>query len=801
KVRISDAADATVTDVSNGTFTIKGALVLTSPNGAETWIVGESRNVTWNRTGSIANAKLEYSTDAGVTYPNVVIASTGAATGTYAWTVPNSIGNQLRVRVSDVSDATVLDTSDANFTIKGSLTVGAPNGGEAWIVGTSQNITWTRTGTISTVKLEYSTNAFADELQTVVIAASADAALGTPYAWTIPDAISSTIRVRITNNADTTVKDLSDGNFKIIGSFTLTAPNGTENWTVGNAYNITWTKTGSIANAKLEYSTDGGTTYPNLIAASTPAAGLSYSWTIPDAISAAAKVKISDASDATVFDVSNANFNIIGGFTLTSPNGGEVWIVNESRSVTWNTAGTVANVKLEYSTDGGTTYPNVIIAATPNNNTYAWTIPDSISNGVRVRVSDTTNADAFDTSNTNFKIRGSLTVTVPNGAEGWPINTNQNITWTKVGSIANVKLEYSTNGFTDELQTYLIAASVNAATGTPYSWLIPDAPSATVKVCISDVSDATVFDTSNANFSIKGSLTITAPNGGETWIVGATNNITWTKLGAIVNVELRYTTDGGLTYPVGNIIIASTPASNLSYSWTVPDAIGTQVKVKITDLGDATVIDESNANFTIKGSVVVTAPNGGETWIVGANQNITWTRTGSFTNVKLEYSTNGFADELQTTVITASTLASPLTYAWTVPDAIGTNLKVRISDAADATVTDVSNGTFTIKGALVLTSPNGAETWIVGQSQNITWNRTGSIANVKLEYSTNSGSTYPNVIIASTGAAAGTYGWTIPDAIGSQLRVRVTDASDATVNDTSDANFTVKGSVTMTAPG
>ena len=85
---------------------------------------------------------------------------------------------------------------------------------------------------------------------------------------------SSTIRVRITNNADTTVKDISDGNFKITGSFTLTAPNGTENWTVGNAYNITWTKTGSVANAKLEYSTNGGSTYPNLIIASTPAGGL-----------------------------------------------------------------------------------------------------------------------------------------------------------------------------------------------------------------------------------------------------------------------------------------------------------------------------------------------------------------------------------------------------------------------------------------------------------------------------------------------------------------------------------------------
>ena len=460
----------------------------------------------------------------------------------------------------------------------------------------------------------------------------------------------------------------------------------------------------------------------------------------------------------------------------------------------------MASVKLEYSSNGGTTYPNVIIATTSNTGSYAWTVPDMITTASRIKVSDTSNADAFDTSNSNFKIRGSLTLASPNGAEGWPINTNQNITWTKVGSIANVKLEYSTNGFTDELQTFLIIASANAATGTPYSWLIPDAPSSTVKVRVSDVSDSTVFDASNANFSIKGSLTVTSPNGAETWVVGATNNITWTKFGAIANVELRYSTDGGVTYPVGNVIIASTPAVNLSYSWTIPDAISTQLKVKITDLGDATVNDASNANFIIKGSVTVTAPNGSETWIVGANQNITWARSGSFVNVKLEYSKNAFADELQTTVITASTLASPLSYAWTVPDAIGINLKVRISDAADSTVQDVSNAAFTIKGALSLTAPNGAETWIVGQSQNITWSRTGSIANVKLEYSTDGGTTYPNVIIASTPAAGGSYTWTIPDAIGIQLRVRLTDASDATVNDTSNANFIIKGSLALTSP-
>ena len=130
-------------------------------------------------------------------------------------------------------------------------------------MGTAQNITWTKTGTMATVKLEYSTNGFADELATVVIVASTNADplpadnAGT-YAWTIPDAISSTVKARVANNADTTVKDTSDGNFKITGAFTLTSPNGTEKLTVGSSSNVTWTRTGTIANAKLEYSTNGG---------------------------------------------------------------------------------------------------------------------------------------------------------------------------------------------------------------------------------------------------------------------------------------------------------------------------------------------------------------------------------------------------------------------------------------------------------------------------------------------------------------------------------------------------------------
>src|SRR5207244_2607874 len=145
----------------------------------------------------------------------------------------------------------------------------------------------------------------------------------------------------------------------------------------------------------------------------------------------------------------------------------------------------------------------------------------------------------------------------------------------------------------------------------------------------------------------------------------------------------------------------------------------------------------------IKGSLALTAPVGGEVWAVGATQNITWTSAGTLADVKLEYSTDNFVTPI---LITGSTPAAGGSFAWTVPDAISTTVKVRITFNSDATVTPASRASFTIKGSLALTSPNTGEIWIAGSSQNITWTKTGTIANVKLEYSTDGGTTYPNLI-------------------------------------------------------
>lgn len=93
-----------------------------------------------------------------------------------------------------------------------------------------------------------------------------------------------------------------------------------------------------------------------------------------------------------------------------------------------------------------------------------------------------------------------------------------------------------------------------------------------------------------------------------------------------------------------------------------------------------------------------------------------------------------------------------------------------------------------VVGTVTVTSPNGGESWASGSAQTITWT-SSDVTNVHLE-STIDGSSWAT-IIASTPAAAGSYPWTVPATATSSARVRVSDASDPSVNDLGDAAFTI----------
>jgi hypothetical protein len=73
---------------------------------------------------------------------------------------------------------------------------------------------------------------------------------------------------------------------------------------------------------------------------------------------------------------------------LTSPKGGETWSVDSKHTITWEATTPAAGgtVKVEFTTDRGQTWHEVAAAA-PNTGRFLWKVPDRVSAGCRVRVS------------------------------------------------------------------------------------------------------------------------------------------------------------------------------------------------------------------------------------------------------------------------------------------------------------------------------------------------------------------------------------------------------------------------------
>jgi Metallo-peptidase family M12 len=99
-----------------------------------------------------------------------------------------------------------------------------------------------------------------------------------------------------------------------------------------------------------------------------------------------------------------------------------------------------------------------------------------------------------------------------------------------------------------------------------------------------------------------GAFAVTAPNGGQNWLGGTPQTVTWAVSSttaapiSTANVSILMSTDGGLTYPT--TLLASTPNDG-TQSVTIPNIpTNTTVRIMVMAVGNI-FFDISNANFTI----------------------------------------------------------------------------------------------------------------------------------------------------------------------------------------------------------
>jgi hypothetical protein len=776
---ITSTTEGTVTDLTDAEFSIFNPVIsVTSPNGGEIWDIGTSNDITWT-DNTTENVKIELFK--GGVFNSTIVAST-PSDGTYNWTVPVvTQASDYTVVITSVTVGTVTDVSNANFTIQISgITVSSPNGGEVWEIGDAYDITW-----VDNIAEDVKIDLFKGGVFNSTIVASTPSD-GT-YNWTVPavtQASDYTVVVKSVSNG--TVTDVSDANFTIqTSTISVTSPNGGEIWDIGSSNNITWND--NIAeNVKIELFKGG--IFHSTIVASTVSDG-TYNWTVPVVTQASDyTVVITSVNNSSFTDVSDANFTIqISGITVSSPNGNEVWEIGSSYDITW-TDNIAEDVKIELFKGG--VFNSTIISSTPSDGTYNWTIPAvTQASDYTVVITSVSNGSITDVSDANFTIQTStISVTSPNGGESWSAGTTQNITWTD-----NINENVTINLYKGGVFHSIISTSTNS--NGSKEWVIPftQEDGNDYRIKITSVDNPGLFDFSDADFTIVGNqITVTSPNGGEILLETNDHIITWTdNLTGSVEIQL-FKSD-----VFHSSITTSTPSDG-EFTWNPPASTptGTDYKVKIISVDDAAIFDFSDSTFTIiSNNITVTSPNGGENWLNGSANTITWTDDISG-EVKIDLYKGGVFD---TTI--AVSVPSSGSFDWDFADAVpGMDYQIKISSVDQPALFDMSDNNFTLfSGELTVTSPNGGENWLAGSSQTIFWddNIDGDV-----EIELYRADTLHSIISGPT-ASDGVKAWDIPFDFegGSDFKVKITSVENPDVFDYSDANFSIEGfEITITSP-
>jgi Leucine-rich repeat (LRR) protein len=315
------------------------------------------------------------------------------------------------------------------------------------------------------------------------------------------------------------------------------------------------------------------------------------------------------------------------GITLTSPNGGEIWPLGSSRTITWTSIGVSTNIKLVLFQNGvkkGNIVTNIPIAS----GFYHWTVGNYIGGtatagaGYTVRIIDM-NGQYSDYSNASFTITP-LNLVSPNGYENWQLGSTHPITWTAPGIGGFVKLVL----FKDGIKVGNIVQNLSASSGA-YSWTVGGYQGGTAVVGTGYTvrvitMDGLSQDNSDAAFSITAAspMNLTLPNGGERWQIGTSQSITWTAGGVTHNVKLVLFKNG---VKIGNIVV-DIPVGTGSYSWNAGSYIG---GTATADIGytvriitmDGVYKDESDGPFELLTTVSpvggIDTPSEGTTGITG----------------------------------------------------------------------------------------------------------------------------------------------------------------------------------------
>jgi len=841
------------------------------------------------------SAKGDFSDTEGI--DNAYDSGTGDGTFSRSpdWTASDAyVSETCKIRISNntsIPELKLTRQTTGSFGIRPYITnISAPSSGQTYNVGVQNPINWSAVSAVKTdgssypqVKLQY--NVEGGSFKNISGAGSLNcynggAGDGNTFNWPVSDEKNDEIKIKITFTEYPEAANeyfIYPNTFQIMPKITVTIGDPDGRLPVGSyvglpeARLIKWSTNGSekVDNVDVLYdlyngagpTPDPGDEYLGQIAPSQPVGSGTDGifWYndgkgVPNTMTpqSTLKIKVVDSAEPAVYGVSTGLLKIVGALTLDKPaaggtrdeklTNGEYLKTGNSFTIKWTKKGDgLTRVALKYSVDGGdfnsifplTEPPTLYIDAGGTGGEYPWTIPNTTSDQVIVRIIDYAD-DVTKSESPEIHIQSKLEITSPLNGAVWAAGDSHPVNWKISGKTRYVKLQYCTKSACTENDWTTIDSLDNGdnSWGVPPAWATFSYDWNNIPVAAISNSYASVRVVDNADvenwyqgsaFRIRPSITVVSPNGNprEEWPIGSTQLIKWSikdkdekdpedlKVDA---VDLLYAVGG----PPYNYVYMQygdplQDAKNISptdglagWSWHIPDDVdvSSHVRVQVVDSGDITVVDTSDLDFSLQGQInfVGDVPaSDDEVWFVGEEKSVSCTTLGTIPAIKMEYCKGSCGNPNNYHAIPGAgnftCSAGTCDAVFDVPDAVGPSVSIRAvsADADKPAVAAVSNNPLEIADTIYIDAPVNEPRWGIGTTPQIKWHTTGSLANVKIEYSLDGTVQPPGNIVwhdvvvpnstpSNSGGTIKTKNWYIPTDTTTTVKavIRISDAAAGT---------------------
>jgi|GEM_PF-5267214 len=396
-VRVQDAAEPCRVAFSDTLFRSSGAtpaIGLTSFNGGEAVISGQSFAVTWNSNGAVLSDTVIVS----ISYNNgvdwTVLDNKVLRTGPFLWVAPNLTTTQALFRIEDkLNPGTTFDISNSTFNIKAQFLALVTKTVSGTQTGCQNyDVAFNAGGITGFYQILLTTNGGESWYQLSPVVNLPTVGLNT-ISVLFPSITTTTARLLVVDAFNPALRDTSNPFSIVAGPAALVVTNPTTGQFVnaGQTLPVNWTTTGAVPTVDVAYSTNGGFSY---ITFATGIANTgTTNWTAPVGQNSNDYViRVSSSTTACVQAITNtfqvSNAGVVG---IIFPVGGEQFLNGQTQTIRWEAAGLTAGnqVAISYSTDGGATYTP--IATVPNTGSYNWLVPVVATSQARIRVADASN--------------------------------------------------------------------------------------------------------------------------------------------------------------------------------------------------------------------------------------------------------------------------------------------------------------------------------------------------------------------------------------------------------------------------